>query len=181
MNPSPFRRLRVPAVIAAATLAACMQSSRPRQMPGPMPVEPGAVSVSAASVPAVPGFSSAVKMGLTVHLSGQVALDSAASLVGPGDLGKQARQSLTNLLSLVRAARGLPGDVVKLTFYVKGLDAAAGHVIQEASAEYFTEQPMPAVTIVGVASLPAPEMLVAVDGVAVLRGEFPDRQRAGAR
>jgi enamine deaminase RidA (YjgF/YER057c/UK114 family) len=120
-------------------------------------------------------------MGLTVHLSGQVALDSAANLVGTGDLALQSRQALTNLLSLVRAARGLPGDVVKLTFYVKGLDPAAAHTVQEVSAELFPEQPAPAVTIVGVAALPAPELLVAVDGVAVLRGEFPDRQRVGAR
>jgi hypothetical protein len=35
----------------------------------------------------------------------------------------------------------------------------------------------PAVTVVGVAALPVSGALVAIDGVAVLRAEFPDRQR----
>lgn len=179
MHPTSWPRLAAVGYLLALT--ACTQSYSPRRMPGPVPLDPGAVSVSAPSVPGVPGFSSAIRMGLTVHLSGQVALDSAANLVGTGDLALQSRQALTNLLSLVRAARGLPGDVVKLTFYVKGLEPAAAHTVQEVSAELFPEQPAPAVTIVGVAALPAPELLVAVDGVAVLRGEFPDRQRVGAR
>jgi hypothetical protein len=33
------------------------------------------------------------------------------------------------------------------------------------------------VTIVGVAALPREDLLVAVDGIAVLRGQLPDRSR----
>jgi len=146
-----------------------------------MPEPRGPASVTADSVPAIAGFSSAVRVGLTVHLSGQVALDSAARLVGPGDLRTQARQSLGNVIRLVRAARGLPGDVVKLTFHVVELDSSRARTIQEVAREVFTEQPAPAVTVVGVSSLPAPALLVSVDGIAVLRGEFPDRERQGAQ
>jgi enamine deaminase RidA (YjgF/YER057c/UK114 family) len=132
-------------------------------------------------VPEVAGFSSAVKVGLTLYLSGQVALDSAARIVGPGDLRLQARQSLDNLVRLVRAARGLPGDVVKLTVYVAGLGPESAQAIRDVSADVFVEQPAPAITIVGVESLPVPGLLVAVDGIAVLRGEFADRERVGSR
>jgi enamine deaminase RidA (YjgF/YER057c/UK114 family) len=150
-------------------------------MPGPMLEPRGPTSVTSDSVPAIPGFSSAVKVGLSLHLSGQVALDSAARVVGPGDLRAQTRQSLGNVIRLVRAARGLPGDVVKLTFHVVGLDSVRTRTIQEVAGEVFTEQPAPAVTVVGVAALPEPGLLVSVDGLAILRGEFPDRERQGAQ
>jgi enamine deaminase RidA (YjgF/YER057c/UK114 family) len=95
------------AVLLAAT--ACAQP-RGRQFPGPvLPV--GGVAVHADSVPSIPGFSSAVKRGLVMYISGQVPLDSSAHLVGANDLRAQARQSLENLLRVVRAGRGLPGDV----------------------------------------------------------------------
>lgn len=159
----------------ALALAACTQP-RARQFPGPMlPV--GGVAVRADSVPSIPGFSSAIKRGLVMYISGQVPLDSAARLVGPGNLDIQTRQSVANLLRVVRAGRGLPGDVAKLTFYVVDMDSAAAATVHDAASALFTELPPPAITIVGVASLPGTGMRVAVDGVAVLRGEFPDRQR----
>ena len=160
-------------LLLAAT--ACAQP-RGRQFPGPMlPV--GGVAVHADSVPSIPGFSSAIKRGLVMYISGQVPLDSAARLVGAGDLRAQAVQSVDNLLRVVRAGRGLPGDVAKLTFYVVDMDSAAAETVRDGAAGRFTELPPPAITLIGVASLPGPGMRVAVDGVAVLRGEFPDRER----
>ncbi len=171
------------ACLLATLLSACTQATGgpPGRGPGALPMAPRATAISADSVPEVAGFSSAVKIGLTLYLSGQVALDSSARIVGPGDLRQQARQSLGNLVRLVRAARGLPGDVVKLTVYVADLGAESAEVIRDVSAEVFVEQPPPAITIVGVESLPLPGLLVAVDGVAVLRGEFADRERIGSR
>ena len=171
------------AAFSVALLSACMQTAGgpPGRGPRAMPLAPRATALTSDSVPEVAGFSSAVKIGLTLYLSGQVALDSAARIVGPGDLRQQARQSLGNLVRLVRAARGLPGDVVKLTVYVADLRPESAEVIRDVSAEIFVEQPAPAITIVGVESLPVPGLLVAVDGVAVLRGEFADRERIGSR
>jgi enamine deaminase RidA (YjgF/YER057c/UK114 family) len=176
--------LRLPlAATTALVLSACMQTTAgsAARGPGAAPLLPRATAVMSDSVPEVAGFSSAVKVGLTLYVSGRVALDSAEHIVGPGDLRAQARQSLDNLVRLVRAARGLPGDVVKLTVYVTGLGPESAQTIRDASAEVFLEQPAPAITIVGVESLPVPGLLVAVDGVAVLRGEFADRERVGSR
>jgi enamine deaminase RidA (YjgF/YER057c/UK114 family) len=171
------------ACLLATLLSACMQTAGgpPGRGPGALPMAPRATAITSDSVPEVAGFSSAVKVGLSLYLSGQVALDSAAHIVGPGDLRLQARQSLDNLVRLVRAARGLPGDVVKLTVYVAGLGPESAETIRDVSAEVFMEQPAPAITIVGVESLPVPGLLVAIDGVAVLRGEFADRERVGSR
>lgn len=176
----PAFRTRTAALLATLLLTACMQTAAQRR-PGLAPMLPGPSAITADSVPEVAGFSSAVKVGLTLYLSGQVALDSSANLIGSGDLAQQTRQSLGNLVRLVRAARGLPGDVVKLTVYVAGLTPESAQTIRDVSAEVFAERPAPAITIVGVQSLPLPGVLVAVDGVAVLRGEFADRERVGSR
>jgi enamine deaminase RidA (YjgF/YER057c/UK114 family) len=57
------------------------------------------------------------------------------------------------------------------------MDSLAAETVHDVAAGLFTETPPPAITIVGVASLPGTGMRVAVDGVAILRGEFPDRER----
>jgi 2-iminobutanoate/2-iminopropanoate deaminase len=168
-------RPQLASLILLLAATACAQP-RGRQFPGPvLPV--GGVAVRADSVPSIPGFSSAVKRGLVMYISGQVPLDSSAHLVGANDLRVQARQSVENLLRIVRAGRGLPGDVARLTFYVVDMDSLAAETVHDVATGLFTETPPPAITIVGVAALPGTGMRVAVDGVAVLRGEFPDRER----
>jgi 2-iminobutanoate/2-iminopropanoate deaminase len=122
------------------------------------------------------GFSSAIKIGLTVYVAGQVGMDSNGEIVAD-DLGRQARQAVVNLLDVVHAARGATGDVVKLTFYyvpVSPEDVAALNGVVE---ELLSPQHPPALTFVPVPSLPRPGLRVAVDGIAMLRGEFPDRGR----
>lgn len=165
-------------LIAAVAVSILTGACAPPPSSGPVaaPVA-GASSISSDSVPGIPGFSSAVKRGLTLYLSGQAPLDMKAQLVAPNDLAGQVRQSLRNLSQLVRTARGLPGDVVQLTFYVVDLQPADGAVIQSAAREIFADGVPPAVTIVGVSSLGQPRMRVMVDGVAVLRSEFLDRER----
>jgi enamine deaminase RidA (YjgF/YER057c/UK114 family) len=146
-----------------------------RGMTGPEPVE--AVSVNPPGVPGLEGFSQAVRVGRTLYLSGQVALDSAGRVVGSGDLAAQTRQALGNLIQVVRAARGLPADVAKLTVYVVNYEPAQFRTIREASRDFFPAGTVPALTLVGVERLPEPGLLVSIDGVAVLRGLFADRER----
>ena len=171
--------------LAAASLAVTLLLSACNSTPiqrntgfVPAPIQP--VAIHNDSVPAIPGFSSAVKRGLTLFLSGQAPLDSAARLVGAGDVAVQSRQAVGNLLRLVRSARGLPGDVLKLTFYVTDLTDTDAQAVRDAASSAFPESPAPAITIVGVERLPGEGMRVAVDGIAILRSEFPDRQRAAA-
>lgn len=138
-------------------------------------------AVAANGVPQLPGFSTAVKVGNTVYLSGQVPLDSAGRLVGRGDLSAQAVQAFANVAQVVRAARGVPADLVQLTVYVVGYDTAAAGVVRRAVEPYLEPSVPPALTIVGVATLPEPGMLIAVDGIAMLRGQLPDKMRDRGR
>ena len=169
-------------LLTVALAAACTPRGGP---PGGYPqpdlalTQPQAVSTS--GVPQLPGFSTAVKVGNTVYLSGQVPLDSAGRLVGESDLSAQAVQVFANMAQVIRAARGVPADLVQLTVYVVGYDTSAAGVVRRAAAPYLEPGVPPALTIVGVATLPEPRMLIAVDGIAVLRGQLPDKMRDRGR
>ena len=76
--------------------------------------------LQAPTVPGIDGFSSAVKVGQTIYLAGQVPLDSTGLLVGRGDRPAQLRQALANAAAVVRYARGVPADIIKLTIYCVG-------------------------------------------------------------
>ncbi|HMU62120.1 MAG TPA: RidA family protein [Gemmatimonadales bacterium] len=135
-------------------------------------------------MPTIPGFSSAVKIGQTVYLAGQVPMDSTRLLVGEDDRVAQLRQALDNASAIVRFARGVPADLIKLTIYCVGCSSDDFNAMRTAAAGIFPTGEGPALTMVGVTSLPDPGMLVALDGVAVLRGTIPDRTRdpeAGTR
>jgi len=170
-------------------LGACGPSSAPPAGPGgagriyPM-APPPPEFIEAPNVPTIPGFSSAVKVGQTIYLAGQVPLDSTGLLVGRGDRAAQLKQALGNAVAIVRFARGVPADIVKLTIYCVGCSSGDFDVMRTAAGSLFPAGEGAALTMFGVTALPEPDMLVAVDGVAVLRGTIPDRTRdpeAGAR
>lgn len=133
--------------------------------------------IQAPNVPTLPGFSSAVKIGQTIYLAGQVPLDSTGLLVGGGDRVAQLKRALANATAVVRFARGVPADIVKLTIYCVGCTHDDFDAMRTAASAIFPIGEGAALTMLGVAGLPDPDMLVAVDGVAVLRGTIPDRTR----
>lgn len=168
--------------IALLVLSACAPAARRVGPGGPFPGGPGMADgaptpVSTPAVPQIEGFSSAMRVGLTVYISGQVALDSTGAVVGAGDVSRQMQQAFENLFAVTRAARGLPADLVRVTVYVVDLQPEHTRVVHDLLASYFPRDGSPAVTVVGVSRLPRPDLLVAVDGIAVMRGEFPDRGR----
>jgi enamine deaminase RidA (YjgF/YER057c/UK114 family) len=167
--------------LALAALAAFAASCGPavQRRPfagGPLPA-PAPVRINPDDVPGLTGFSSAVKVGSTIYVAGQVALDSLGRVVGPGDLARQTEQALDNLEHVVRAANGLPADFVKLTVYVVNYQPADYAPLKAAIARRMPDGEGPALTLVGVASLPVPGLLVAIDGTAALHSELPDRER----
>jgi enamine deaminase RidA (YjgF/YER057c/UK114 family) len=96
----------------------------------------------------------------------------------------QLRQALDNAAAIVRFARGVPADLIKLTIYCVGCTSDDFNAMRTTAADVFPTGEGPALTMIGVASLPEADMLVALDGVAVLRGTVPDRTRdpeAGTR
>lgn len=120
----------------------------------------------------IEGFSQVVRMGHTVYVSGQVALDGEGRLVGPGDLRAQTTQALDNLSHSLRIAGATAGDVAKITVYVVNLTPADWATVREVGARFFPQRNPPAGVVVGVASLPRDGLLIAVDAVAIVRADY---------
>lgn len=100
---------------------------------------------------AIGTYSQAVKVGSTVYLSGQIALDPQTMAMIDGDTEAEVRRVLDNLRAVARAAGGGLDDVVKLNVFL--VDLANFALVNQVMAEYFQE-PYPARAAIGVASLP---------------------------
>ncbi|WP_231946686.1 RidA family protein [Auraticoccus monumenti] len=107
----------------------------------------------------------------TVYLAGQVARTADGSPVGPGDLAAQVAQAYRNVGAALAAAGATFADVAKLTVYVVGWSPdmlpALGEGVSRVAAELGGDVSRP-ITLLGVASLGEPDLLVEVEAVAVL-------------
>ena len=123
-----------------------------------------AVEVHAIAAPQA-HYSHAIRAGDVLYIAGQVPIDPSGQLVA-GDAQAQARQVLSNLKAVVEAAGATMDDVVKTSVFLTSRDdrAAVGKVRRE-----FFADPPPANTLVIVAGLAEPEMLVEIEAVVVLR------------
>ena len=110
---------------------------------------------------AIGTYSQAVKVGTTVYLSGQIALDPQTMSMVEGDTEAEIRRVFDNLQAVARAAGGGLDDMVKLNVYL--IDLANFALVNQIMAEYF-DQPYPARAALGVASLPR-NAGVEMDGV----------------
>ena len=107
----------------------------------------------------------------TVYLAGQVARTAEGDPVGPGDLAAQVEQAYLNVATALAAVGGTFDDVAKLTLYVvdwspdklEGLGAGVTRV-----AERLGVDPTKPITLIPVAELAEPDLLIEVDAVAVL-------------
>ena len=106
------------------------------------------------STTAAPGaigpYSQAIKAGGFLFTSGQIPIDPATGLI-PEGAAAQARQALTNVTNLIKAAGGDVSKTVKTVVFIQNMDDFA--VINEVYAEFFNE-PYPARSCVEVAKLP---------------------------
>jgi len=120
--------------------------------------------ISTDQAPAAIGtYSQAVKVGATVYLSGQIALDPATMSLVEG-IEAQIRRVFANLDAVARAAGGSLNQVVKLTVFLTDLGHFA--LVNQIMAEYF-QPPYPARAVVGVAALPRGAQ-VEMDAIMVL-------------
>lgn len=131
---------------------------------------------SADGLAAATGYSHAVvTTGRTAYVSGQVALDADGALVGGADVGAQAAQCLANLGRVLDALGATWADVAKIGWYVR--DAGQVQAVRDARDALLRpalgDLPNPASTLVQVAALVRPELLVEVDAVVALPGPWP--------
>lgn len=106
-----------------------------------------------------------------VFVSGQVARDEQGRPVGAGDLAAQAEQAYENVHAAVTAAGGTFADIAKLTVYVVDWEpskmAQLGEGASRAAGRLGVDLVRP-ITLVGVAALGEPDLLIEVEAVAVL-------------
>jgi 2-iminobutanoate/2-iminopropanoate deaminase len=115
-----------------------------------------------------PVYSQAVKVEgaqTLLYIAGQVDYDAEGKCAHPGDFAAQAKAALAMLKAQVEAGGGTMASIVKVNTYVTDMRYRADY--GPIRSEFFGSK-MPPHTLVGVASLAAPEFLIEIEAIAVL-------------
>lgn len=105
--------------------------------------------------------------GRTVYIAGQVAFDSTGKVVGEGDFAAQAEQVFRNLQRALESVGGSMDDLVKTTTFIT--DIARLPALREVRMRHLDHARPPANTLLVISGLARPELLIEIEGVAVLR------------
>lgn len=108
-------------------------------------------------------LSHAIRSGDHIFVSGQLPVDSSGTLVGRGDLAKQAEQVFDNIRQVLQAAGSDLDRVVRITCYMINFDDYAEY--SRVRARCFPDRP-PASTTVGINSLLIEGAMLEIDAIA---------------
>ena len=113
------------------------------------------------------GYSQAVvtEGGRIIWLAGQVAAEDSAGRSLAADFDGQVREVFTRLGRTLEEAGGRLADMVTMTVFIT--DARLGDRFTQLRREIFGDN-FPASALITVAGLARPEMLVEVQGIAVI-------------
>ena len=103
-----------------------------------------------------------------VHIAGQAALSASLEVIGANDFEAQTRACFENLGIALQGAGATPTDVASLRIYVVGHRAEYVPILKEALLGFFGADALPPGTLVGVASLAMPELLIEIEATAVV-------------
>ena len=119
---------------------------------------------SPAVAEAPPGrWSNAIRAGEFLFISGQVSRSHASETIEGKAEYEQSKIIFTKIRNLVEAAGGTVDDVVRMTIYM--VDIRQNTEVWRARQEFFKGD-FPASTLVQVAALGTPEVLVEIEAIA---------------
>jgi enamine deaminase RidA (YjgF/YER057c/UK114 family) len=104
--------------------------------------------------------------GRTVYIAGQVAFDSTGKVVGEGDFTAQAEQVFRNLERALKSVGGSMADLVKTTTFITDIKHVPA--LREVRTRHLAKTQPPANTLVAVSGLARAELLIEIEGVAIL-------------
>jgi 2-iminobutanoate/2-iminopropanoate deaminase len=123
-------------------------------------------------LPTVPGvhdpigrYVHAMVHNSLIYVSGCGPFDAGGLLVGAGDVAAQCRQTLENARRILERAGSSPAHVLKETVYLTDVESRFATRVER---ERFYGAHRPASTLIGVASLTHPDMIVEMDFVAAV-------------